>query len=89
MKFMTKTALLLCGAIALSACLSEDPGEIVEPLEATSINVDGTEYVVTRTSFTKDDVTTEGWSVVVDGLAVSCPEPTKLSCENAVRDFGA
>ena len=88
MKIMTKTALMLCGVTALSACLAEEPGEVVEPLEATSINVEGTEYVVTRTSFTVDDETTEGWSVVVDGLAVSCPEPTKLSCENAVRDFG-
>ena len=89
MKTITKTALLLCGATALGACMSEDPGEVIEPLAPTSINVDGTEYVVTRSSITVDDETTEGWSVVVDGLAVSCPEPTKLSCTNAVKDFGA
>ena len=79
----------ICGAAVgiLAGCAAEPAGDTIEPLQPTTIVVDGKEYTVTRSLRTIDGETSEGWSVVVDGLAVSCPEPTKLSCTNAVQGF--
>lgn len=75
------------GVAALAGCLGNEQGDSIEDLEATSVVVDGREYVVTRSERTVNGEVSEGWSVVVDGLAVACQEPTRLSCSNAVRDF--
>ncbi len=88
MKKLTNAALVGLLGTGLLACAAEPPKETLEAMAPVSINVDGTEYVVTRSlKTTVDGETSEGWSVVVDGLAVSCPEPTELSCSNAVKDF--
>ena len=87
-RVVIRSSMLMFVAAGLVGCGAEEPaGEVIEPLEPTSITVDGTQYQVTRSARTVDGKTTEGWSVVYEGLAVSCPQPTKLSCTNALRDF--
>ena len=88
MKKLFNTALIGIVATSLLACAAEPPKETLEAMAPTTVTVDGTEYVVTRSlKTTVDGEESEGWSVVYEGLAVSCPEPTKLSCTNALKDF--
>lgn len=81
--------LAMCGSMALglSACMGDPSVEKITPLSAKTITVDGEDYIVTRSTITKDKVTSEGWSVVYDGLAVSCPEPTETSCARELKKF--
>ena len=88
MKKLLNTALIGIFASGLLACAAEPPKETLEAMAPTTINVDGTEYQVKRSLHTTvEGETSEGWSVVYEGLAVSCPEPTELSCTNALKDF--
>ena len=74
-------------AIGLTACKEDPTVEKLAPLSATSMVIDGETYVITRSTRTLDGNVTEGWSIVYDGLAVSCPEASKQSCAGALEKF--
>ena len=87
MKTLMNIAICSSLLVGLSACMSDPSVEKIAPISTKTITVDGETYVVTRSAITKDKITTEGWSVVYDGLAVSCPEPTEASCTSELKKF--
>ena len=87
MKTFYNSATCIIAAAVVTGCAAEPPKDTVEDMAPTAIVVDGQEYPVTRSLRTIDGKESEGWSVVVEGLAVACSEPTKLSCTEAVRGF--